>query len=63
MPGRPVHVTERPAGAALPRRHVRVDLAVRPDHRAVDVALAVRAAVTDCLPDRPTVAVLVTAID
>lgn len=62
-PGGPVRLTERPDGAALPRRHVRVDLAVRADHRAVDVARAVRAAVAEALPDRPTVAVLVTAVD
>ncbi|CAL9603130.1 nucleopolyhedrovirus P10 family protein [Streptomyces sp. Tu 3180] len=61
--GRPVQLTERPGGAALPRRHVRVDLAVRADHRALDVARAVRAAVSEALPDRPTVAVLVTAVD
>ncbi|GAA3503544.1 hypothetical protein GCM10019016_106540 [Streptomyces prasinosporus] len=61
--GRPVQLTERPGGAALPRRHARVDLAVRADHRALDVARAVRTAVSEALPDRPTVAVLVTAVD
>ncbi|MGW0579584.1 nucleopolyhedrovirus P10 family protein [Streptomyces sp. NPDC002920] len=49
-------------GAALPRRHARVEIAVHPDHRALDVAREVRAAVTKSLPDRPTVAVLVTAV-
>ncbi|MEV6003215.1 nucleopolyhedrovirus P10 family protein [Streptomyces griseomycini] len=62
-PGRPVQLTERPGGAALPHRHARVDLAVRADHRALDVARAVRAAVSGALQDRPTVAVLVTAVD
>lgn len=62
-PGGPVQLTERPGGAALPRRHARVDLAVRTDHRALDVARAVRAAVSEALPDRPTVAVLVAAVD
>ncbi|CAL9416929.1 hypothetical protein SUDANB176_01783 [Streptomyces sp. enrichment culture] len=62
-PGRPVQLTERPGGAALPHRHARVDLAVRADRRTLDVARAVRAAVTGALPDRPTVAVLVTAVD
>jgi len=62
--GRAVHVTEPGAAAsALPRRHVRVDLAVRADHRPVEVARAVRTAVSQTLPDRPTAAVLVTALD
>jgi hypothetical protein len=61
--GRPVDVTELPQESALPRRHVRVELAVRADHRAVEVARRVRTAVTDALPDRPSVAVLVTAVD
>ncbi|GHF87989.1 hypothetical protein [Streptomyces griseosporeus] len=61
--GRAVHVGEGPHPvAALPRRHVRVELAVAGDHRAVDVARAVRAAVTEALEDRPTVAVLVTSV-
>ncbi|MER5991232.1 hypothetical protein [Streptomyces viridosporus] len=62
-PDRPVRLTERAGGAALPHRHARVDLAVRRDHRALDVARAVRAAVSRALPDRPTVAVLVTEVD
>ncbi|MFH8977732.1 nucleopolyhedrovirus P10 family protein [Streptomyces sp. NPDC017890] len=60
--GRPVHVTEVPLGPALPRRHVRVELAVDADHRAVEVARRVRAAVAEALPDRPSVAVLVTEV-
>lgn len=60
--GRPVHIEERRHGTALPHRHVRVELAVRADHRAVDVAREVRAAVSGALPDHPTVAVLVTAV-
>jgi len=63
--GRPVHIEERrtePA-AALPRRHVRVELAVRADHhRALEVAREVRARVEQALPDHPTVAVLVTTV-
>ncbi|MEU0008883.1 nucleopolyhedrovirus P10 family protein [Streptomyces sp. NPDC006314] len=60
--GRAVHFEERRAEAALPHRHVRVELATHADHRAVDVARRVRAAVRDALEDRPTVAVLVTAV-
>jgi hypothetical protein len=61
--GRAVHVEERPDGtAALPRRHARVELAVRADHRALDVAREVRGAVAEALRDQPTVAVLVTAV-
>ncbi|MFJ9541747.1 nucleopolyhedrovirus P10 family protein [Streptomyces sp. NPDC101225] len=59
--GRAVQLAERPAANALPRRHARVELAVAADHRASDVALQVRTAVRNALPDRPTVAVLVTA--
>ncbi|MGW9400606.1 nucleopolyhedrovirus P10 family protein [Streptomyces sp. NPDC055642] len=62
-PVHPVHLSEHPSGAALPRRHVRVDLAVRVDHRPLEVARAVREAVSAALPDRPTVSVLVTALD
>ncbi|MCC9706220.1 nucleopolyhedrovirus P10 family protein [Streptomyces sp. MNU76] len=51
------------AGPALPRRHVRVELAVTGERRALDVARGVRAAVSDALPDRPSVAVLITAVD
>ncbi|GAA1430110.1 hypothetical protein GCM10009601_46800 [Streptomyces thermospinosisporus] len=62
--GRAVHFTETAATAtALPRRHVRVDLAVRADHRPVEVARAVRTAVSQALPDQPTAAVLVTSLD
>jgi hypothetical protein len=62
--GRPVHITVPDAGpeAALPRRHVRVELAVGADRPTAEVARRVRAAVTESLPDHPTVAVLVTAI-
>ncbi|MET8610643.1 nucleopolyhedrovirus P10 family protein [Streptomyces sp. SCPE 10] len=49
--------------AALTHRHVRVDLAATAAHRTADVARRVRAAVRDALADRPTVAVLVTAVD
>ncbi|MEU3663328.1 nucleopolyhedrovirus P10 family protein [Streptomyces sp. NPDC032940] len=62
--GRPVHITRRDAGreAALPHRHVRLELAVDADRTTAEVARQVRAAVAGTLPDRPTVAVLVTAI-
>ncbi|MGW4548881.1 nucleopolyhedrovirus P10 family protein [Streptomyces violaceorubidus] len=61
--GRPVHVTEPPAEeGALSRRHVRVELAVHADHRAVEVARRVRAVVSEALPDRPSVAVVVTDV-
>ncbi|KOU10764.1 MULTISPECIES: hypothetical protein [Streptomyces] len=62
--GRPVLVTEPDPGreAALTRRHVRVELAVGTDLPTAEVSRTVRAAVTAALPDRPTVAVLVTAI-
>lgn len=61
--GRPVHLTAPEQGAALPRRHVRVECAVGAGHRTVEVARRVRAAAADALPDRPSVAVLVTAVD
>ncbi|MET7682961.1 nucleopolyhedrovirus P10 family protein [Streptomyces sp. NPDC005423] len=61
--GRPVHIEERREDAALTRRHVRVELAVRADHRAVEVAREVRATAGEALRDRPTVAVLVTAVE
>ncbi|GAA0665414.1 hypothetical protein GCM10009535_51450 [Streptomyces thermocarboxydovorans] len=62
--GRAVHFTETAAtSTALPRRHVRVDLAVRADHRPVEVGRAVRTAVSQALPDQPTAAVLVTSLD
>ncbi|WP_328746093.1 nucleopolyhedrovirus P10 family protein [Streptomyces sp. NBC_00285] len=62
--GRPVHIGERESGdGSLGRRHVRVELATGADRRALDVARDVRAAVAEVLPDRPTVAVLVTAVE
>ncbi|WP_460064181.1 nucleopolyhedrovirus P10 family protein [Streptomyces sp. YKOK-I1] len=62
--GRAVHLTsvEGTAVAALPHRHARVEITVRADHRAVDVARQVRATVSRALPDHPTVAVLVTGV-
>ncbi|EFH28523.1 predicted protein [Streptomyces sviceus ATCC 29083] len=61
--GRPVHIEDRETGeGALPLRHVRVELAAGADRRALDVAREVRAAVGEVLADRPTVAVLVTAV-
>lgn len=62
--GRAVHIEERPGdGTALPRRHVRVDLAVSTGRRTLDVAREVRTAVGATLRDNPTVAVLVTAVE
>ncbi|WCN00614.1 nucleopolyhedrovirus P10 family protein [Streptomyces sp. M92] len=61
--GRAVDIAEPPRESALPRRHVRVELAVGAGHHAVEVARQVRTAVSDALPDRPSVAVLVTAVD
>ncbi|MPY64288.1 nucleopolyhedrovirus P10 family protein [Streptomyces spongiae] len=58
--GRPVHIEP---DATLPRRHVRVEVAVAGAERVLDVALGVRAAVGEALPDRPSVAVVVTAVD
>ncbi|MGW0837195.1 nucleopolyhedrovirus P10 family protein [Streptomyces prunicolor] len=60
--GRAVHIEEVAGEGALPRLHVRVECAVRADHRALDVARAVRAGVGEALPDHPTVAVLVTKV-
>jgi hypothetical protein len=60
--GHPVHIEESPGDAALPHRHVRLELAVGADHQARDVARAVRTAVRRTLSDHPTVAVLVTGI-
>ncbi|AVH59480.1 MULTISPECIES: nucleopolyhedrovirus P10 family protein [Streptomyces] len=61
--GRPVHIEDvTGTDPALPRRHVRVELAVSADERTVDVARAVRATITENLPDAPSVAVLVTAV-
>ncbi|WP_432118847.1 nucleopolyhedrovirus P10 family protein [Streptomyces sp. bgisy032] len=62
MLGHPVHIGDLPGEAELPHRHVRVELAVGADRPAREVAREVRAAVAGCLPDRPTVAVLVSAI-
>ncbi|MCG7206165.1 nucleopolyhedrovirus P10 family protein [Streptomyces arenae] len=47
---------------ALPRRHVRVEVALTDGPRAVEVARQVRTAVGEALEDRPTVAVLVTSV-
>lgn len=60
--GRAVHIEERQDEAALPRRHVRVEIAVSADHRAVEVAREVRRKTGETLADHPTVAVLVTAV-
>ncbi|OIJ66144.1 hypothetical protein [Streptomyces mangrovisoli] len=61
--GRAVHLEERGGdGAALPRPHARVEIAVAPDHRPSDVAREVRTAVETALPNHPTVAVVVTAV-
>ncbi|MFI7388759.1 nucleopolyhedrovirus P10 family protein [Streptomyces sp. NPDC049813] len=61
--GRALHIEERQQEpASLPRRHVRVELAVFAGVRALDVARAVRRSVTAALPDAPSVAVLVTAV-
>ncbi|MBG0856351.1 nucleopolyhedrovirus P10 family protein [Streptomyces spinoverrucosus] len=60
--GRAVHIEESPGQAMLPRRHVRVELAVGADHRAVEVARHVRATVGTALKDQPSVAVLITAV-
>lgn len=43
--------------------HIRIELAVASDHRAVDVARAVRRAVAAAAPGPVTVAVLITAVD
>ncbi|MEU0686502.1 nucleopolyhedrovirus P10 family protein [Streptomyces uncialis] len=62
----PVRIEEHPGdgdAAALPRRHVRVELALSVAAGPPAVVRAVRRAVTDAAPDRPTVAVLVTALD
>ncbi|MEU9972974.1 nucleopolyhedrovirus P10 family protein [Streptomyces sp. NPDC051014] len=49
-------------GTALPRRHVRVEVALAGGGRAADVARAVRTAVGAALDGHPTVAVLVTGV-
>ncbi|MDQ0962768.1 hypothetical protein QFZ66_006646 [Streptomyces sp. B4I13] len=62
--GRAVRIEERDDMAAtLPRRHAQLEITSAVTHRTLDVALAVRAAVSAALPDRPTVTVLVTAVD
>ncbi|MFJ6661511.1 nucleopolyhedrovirus P10 family protein [Streptomyces sp. NPDC091377] len=63
--GRAVHIERREddGAGAVPRRHVRVEVAVDADRRTVEVAREVRAAVGTALSDRPSVAVLVTAVD
>lgn len=61
--GHPVHISEiQDDEAALPRRHIRIELAVAATERTVDVARAVRATITEALTDAPTVAVLVTEV-
>ncbi|MDN3021180.1 nucleopolyhedrovirus P10 family protein [Streptomyces sp. S.PB5] len=60
--GRAVQNEERQGENALSRHHVRVEVAVDRDHRAVDVARTVRKEVAKALPGHPTVAVLVTAV-
>ncbi|MFB7246470.1 nucleopolyhedrovirus P10 family protein [Streptomyces populi] len=61
--GRPVRVESTPAtDPALPRRHIRVELEVSGDERTVDVARAVRSAITETARDTPSVAVLVTSV-
>ncbi|MFF6801342.1 hypothetical protein [Streptomyces sp. NPDC012616] len=62
--GRAVRIEERDdMTATLPRRHAQLEITAAVTHRTLDVALAVRAAVSAALPDRPTVTVLVTAVD
>ncbi|MEU1055176.1 nucleopolyhedrovirus P10 family protein [Streptomyces sp. NPDC005876] len=61
--GRPAHLTASEGDAVLPRRHVRVECAVDAGYRTVEVARRLRAAVSEALPDHPSVAVLVTALD
>ncbi|SEQ60558.1 hypothetical protein SAMN04487983_1006186 [Streptomyces sp. yr375] len=61
--GRAVHLEERQdVTATLPRRHARVEITVGAAHPTVEVARAVRGAVSEALADHPTVAVLVTAV-
>lgn len=60
--GRAVHIEERQEDAALPHRHVRMEVAVDGQRRVLDVARQVRAAVREALDDHPTVAVLVTTV-
>ncbi|MDX2529411.1 nucleopolyhedrovirus P10 family protein [Streptomyces europaeiscabiei] len=49
-------------GPALPRRHILLEVAVTAERRALDTAREVRAAVSEALRDRPSVAVLITAV-
>ncbi|MEU1406125.1 nucleopolyhedrovirus P10 family protein [Streptomyces sp. NPDC005728] len=60
--GRAVHIEQRAGDTSLSHRHVRVEVAVGTDYRAVEVARKVRAAVRHALGDHPTVAVLVTEV-
>jgi len=57
-----VHITAGSGTASLPRRHVRVEFEAGSSARTLDVARAVRTGVTKALPDRPSVAALVTAV-
>ncbi|MGW4072713.1 nucleopolyhedrovirus P10 family protein [Streptomyces asiaticus] len=56
-----------PRAVRMEGAHIRIELAVAADHRAVDVARAVRTAVAEAAPapgdQPPTVAVLVTAVE
>ncbi|WP_413803858.1 hypothetical protein [Streptomyces iranensis] len=56
-----------PRAVRIEGAHIRIELAVSADHRAVDVARAVRTAVAETAPgpgdQPPTVAVLVTAVE
>ncbi|EXU68546.1 hypothetical protein Z951_08095 [Streptomyces sp. PRh5] len=56
-----------PRAVRIEGAHIRIELAVAADHRAVDVARAVRTAVAEAAPapgdQPPTVAVLVTAVE
>ncbi len=61
--GHAVQVEERRTPGALAARHLRIELATTAHHNALEVALAVRRSVAAALPDRPTVAVLVSAVD
>ncbi|GAB2962167.1 hypothetical protein GCM10023080_023210 [Streptomyces pseudoechinosporeus] len=60
--GHAVHIEERAGEAALPRRHVRVELEAHANRRTLDVAREVRGAASEALPDHPSVAVLITRI-
>ncbi|MEV5794951.1 MULTISPECIES: nucleopolyhedrovirus P10 family protein [unclassified Streptomyces] len=61
--GRSVDIgTPATTESAVPRRHVRVELAVAAGFRAVEVARAVRTAVAETARDTPSVAVLVTSV-